>query len=686
MIVRSIEVRNFKAFDGDHRLDLPDAGSRNVYLVGALNGAGKTSLVQALLLALYGAGAAGMPGLFAAGRDHRRRYEAWLANAWNRVARIRHDDAMIVRVVIASRGERFDVSRSYWFSSDGALEDEELTLVITDETGSGETLHADLAADRVVSIIPRHLAELTFFDGERVRPIDRDDAGPWLVEALDRLLDLEPIKRARLDLARLCREKRSLLADDTQRRAQESLQDQVDAAATALRRAEHGQDVLRERVLEARAELTRLDEHVAASLSGGSAVSVAQIEAEASALVARREELRSRFGRYMGDWLYLDLVSDLVSDVGRAATDIRDVRKSRDRRHADALAARAFLDRVLKDKMLRALMPDADAQKVWRERTRQLLPKTDAQPPIVPEEVWARNLTDAELDDVIGATDQASIRSHAEAQDVAADLQQVEMRLDQLEQLRARFDATTGLEANLRRRDELSNLSMSLQHELTRSSDKSAELRQSLARLKAHLSNLDSTLSDADDAALWLRDADRLGRALDAYVHERRASALGRLADGVLAYLRPLLRKQLLVTSVAVDPTSFEITLRDAAGQPLRLPSAGEQQLAALAFAAAMLDLADEQLPLFVDTPLARLDGGHRRNLVRHLLPGQKRQVIVLSTDEEIDTELLTLLEPAVAETYLLEYDEASATTTVVPGAYLDLGGTTADVVGGSYG
>jgi DNA sulfur modification protein DndD len=48
------------------------------------------------------------------------------------------------------------------------------------------------------------------------------------------------------------------------------------------------------------------------------------------------------------------------------------------------------------------------------------------------------------------------------------------------------------------------------------------------------------------------------------------------------------------------------------------------------------------------DTPLGRLDADHRRHVVERYLPAASHQVIVLSTDTEIDAELYELLKPSI--------------------------------------
>ena len=68
-------------------------------------------------------------------------------------------------------------------------------------------------------------------------------------------------------------------------------------------------------------------------------------------------------------------------------------------------------------------------------------------------------------------------------------------------------------------------------------------------------------------------------------------------------------------------------------------------------------------LPAVIDTPMARLDAAHRRHLVERYFPNASHQVVILSTDTEVDHHYYELLQPAIGRAYHLRYDEASRAT-----------------------
>jgi DNA sulfur modification protein DndD len=77
---------------------------------------------------------------------------------------------------------------------------------------------------------------------------------------------------------------------------------------------------------------------------------------------------------------------------------------------------------------------------------------------------------------------------------------------------------------------------------------------------------------------------------------------------------------------------------------------------------------------MIVDTPLARLDTEHRAALVERYFPEASHQVIVLSTDTEIDDALLAKLGPKVSHSFRLDYDHKARATRVLSGYFGDEG------------
>ena len=98
---------------------------------------------------------------------------------------------------------------------------------------------------------------------------------------------------------------------------------------------------------------------------------------------------------------------------------------------------------------------------------------------------------------------------------------------------------------------------------------------------------------------------------------------IDRLSGLITESFRFLLRKKSMVERILIDPATFAITLYDRAGQALakeRL-SEGEKQIFAIAVLWGLARASNRPLPAVIDTPMARLDATHRRNLVERYFP-----------------------------------------------------------------
>ena len=61
---------------------------------------------------------------------------------------------------------------------------------------------------------------------------------------------------------------------------------------------------------------------------------------------------------------------------------------------------------------------------------------------------------------------------------------------------------------------------------------------------------------------------------------------------------------------------------------------------------------------MIIDTPLGRLDSDHRHRLIDEYFPHASHQVVVLSTDTELDKRNFERLSPHVSHAYHLVYNQ----------------------------
>ena len=83
--------------------------------------------------------------------------------------------------------------------------------------------------------------------------------------------------------------------------------------------------------------------------------------------------------------------------------------------------------------------------------------------------------------------------------------------------------------------------------------------------------------------------------------------------------------------------------------------SNGEKQIFIMTLYHSLVQLCDHEIPFVIDTPFARIDTEHRKNISMHFFSKLKGQVFILSTNEEIGSTHFQIMKDKIAATYMLE-------------------------------
>jgi DNA sulfur modification protein DndD len=131
-------------------------------------------------------------------------------------------------------------------------------------------------------------------------------------------------------------------------------------------------------------------------------------------------------------------------------------------------------------------------------------------------------------------------------------------------------------------------------------------------------------------------------------------------------------RKNDMIARIKIDPETFNVTLYDRRDKVINKGSlsSGELEIYAMSMLWALAKTSGQKLPFIVDTPLARLDSKHRDNLVELFFPHASHQMMIFSTNTEVDQQYFNRLRPHVAHAYNLEYCEESKSTVVKEGYF----------------
>lgn len=151
--------------------------------------------------------------------------------------------------------------------------------------------------------------------------------------------------------------------------------------------------------------------------------------------------------------------------------------------------------------------------------------------------------------------------------------------------------------------------------------------------------------------------AERVCKLIEDLIPSLYTLKTNRLANAMTSVFQQLSHKK-QIARIEIDETGKSRLISFEGDEITFDKSAGEDQLFATSLLAGLAEISGIKAPLVVDTPLARLDSNHRKNILNFWISDKSRQVFLLSQDKEIDAQVYSELESCIAQSYLLSHQQ----------------------------
>ena len=650
MILHRVTLQNVGVFKGRQSLDLtPPDTEHPVILIGALNGGGKTTLLGALLLALYGNRAQGI-------ERTRKGYHRHLRELINRSTDPAEGAA--VEVDFERRIDGLPVHyqiRRNWMMRDGAVEENFQVL----RDGEPDALLASHWDESIDSFLPARLAHLFFFDGEQIEKMaDEEEATKLLASAFQSLLGLDLVARLQEDLSTLERRKRLSIRSPEDRQKLQLLEEEIKQAEGKCQAVHDEWGAINGKLTQKQNALGKLKQKFKED-GGEHYLDREKMEGNRAELASRLECAEAEFREVVAGCAPFVLVPDLLKDL----LDQAELEHQAQREQIVAEAEAVRDKKVLEDIQNQLPKKAFDAVRLALEKTRPTRELLDTPRILHADEGFPdrlKELVQYDLPNAKAELDRLDVEIVSLREELAG--------LDRFLTAVPDEDALVRIQSEIvRTEQEIRDLTQEL--ELKQESLRTAEFDHSL-RQRAHRKEYEKHIDSWEGAEHDGRIVERIPKVkatLEIFRQKVVARHIGSLEHAIFESFQFLSRKPKLLGSIRIASDTFEMSLYDPAGVtvPFQILSAGERQLLATAILWALAKVSGRPVPLVIDTPLGRLDSHHRAHIVQRYFPAASHQVILLSTDEEIVGRYLEMLEPAIGRKYLLRFDEPSGSSVI---------------------
>jgi len=315
MILERIVLENFRQFKGRQEIVFSDIRERNVTIVHAENGFGKTTLLNALLWALYGQD--GFTGDFE--KQGSLIHEGLAANATDPT-----HVAASVELTFKHDSDRYIVTRELTLAEQ--LNDPKRARLSLQVMKDGQTLSLDNPQRRIQAIVPDGIAGFLFFNGERIDQLAMEKNSAEVTAAIHQMLGLKLLKTTIDDLqhqnvrGKFLRELKENTSDEKR-----DLLAALEASEERVREIGESQNQVQANLKAIEAEIAGIDRKLDANRE------VHELQAkrvrlldEMKELGAKREDLVRRLSKLIADDGYTLFTGDLVSRGKEIMRDLRD--------------------------------------------------------------------------------------------------------------------------------------------------------------------------------------------------------------------------------------------------------------------------------------------------------------------------------------------------------------------------
>lgn len=667
MFIRSIRFRNWKAF-ADTKFEFPSPESeKNVVLISAKNGFGKTSLLEGVILGLFGRDGFRIIGRADSAGDSQRvdiSYNNFLERAFHAQAKQHGQSSATIELTFEDEIEGpISIQRIWHFSGSGKhrRDEEELRIWVGRDN---ELLPIPPLEDREEFIrsyisrqfLPVDLAQFFLFDGEQVQRLAHRDMNKQVRLGIEGILGVPILRELKEDLNRYARDRR--------RKVNNVGDEKIDSLRAQIREKESEEEQIKQELKETNDQIEPLCkrrdqlQNEITSLSGGTYASLKELFEDKERFSRNRQQKQEELRRLLS----FDVALALAGQPLREATKDQLIAESkREKWEIGKNQGDESFDRFISSlgKTQPRIDPPLTEKQVetLQEKLRNAWQNLWYPPP--------EGCADSYRHGYLHEPDRNHIKERLERVDnitisqISGLLQKIEEMDKEIRKLDRQISQQQGVEKEAQQLtdelqecqekiNELDNNRRDLERRLDGLYGELNPKRQELGRLQESYS---AAIPQLRRSAL----ADKTAIMINSIVEEAFPSHVEDVAQAMTeAYLSMAHKGVVEKICINYDCT---VQLLGSGGYDIRKldASAGENQIFALSLIAAIAQVSDRSFPIIIDTPLARLDHDHRRNVLE-FFTRTNNQVVMLSHPEEVTGDYYELIKPKLLKCYNVKH------------------------------
>jgi len=660
MKFRKLTIENYKSFQFATEIVFPDGeDGRSIFLIGGMNGAGKTSIMEAVNFCLYGGKT---DEIF---RNINRREKA-KGNA----------NVAFEIVIEMDDGSELVVKRSWTAGAVNDPKPRDLTerLVVVRDGKRVSVQNQEIWQDFIRAAIPPGITQFFFFDGEKIQEIAADDHSEVrLKSSLEAALGIQYINRLASDIIYIKQEERKGFVEISDEDL-EFKQSELKREKSKQARKTQERDGLRSELDGFKGQLEEAKKRFEATFHAAPESREAMREQEKKRVLAanRLAQVESEIRNLCEKALPFSIAGKLFDGIRRQIEAERESASGDAIKENAAALAKRIVRAVEEPEPIYAEKLSGERMVELERRIFRLLKEGDASADVAK----VLDLSDRDAARVLNRMEGLESSDVFLLKALLDEARSLEVEVRQFEGV-GQGGALTPTERDLF--DELQGVMESCSTQIGRKTEQLRLVEEDILALDKRISDIEVEIEKlyekhnvSKEKADFIEECDAIASVLNQFIVRLRKNKVHLLQEKTFEMYRLLSSRSGLIKDITIDDKTYEVKITDRNGHEIRKSalSAGEKEVFAISLLWGLAQTSELKLPIIIDTPLSRLDSTHRDNIVNNYFPNAGEQVIILSTDTEIDTNYYRSLKPRLSGAASLEFDQRQELTTFRQGYF----------------
>ena len=643
MIIKRLVLHNFGIYAGTNMFEFH--GEKPVVLIGGMNGRGKTTFLEAVLLSLYGLNS------FAYTEGKFSTYGQYLKSFVNKT-----DGTNLTYVELEftlTDSETYIVKRKW--KGDMKRVHESITVKLNGENNSFLTENWSMFIE---NILPSGLSNFFFFDGEKIAALAEEDTNEQMKESIRTLLGINIVDRLESDIKKI---NNKVEKENTQKfdvKESNRLKEAKDEAESNLEELDHKIVELGDKIAEIEKKIEV--EKVNYTTKGGDIVEKKQELLQEKALIsAKIHSVEEQLKEISASAFPLIMTKDLLKKIER---QVKEEKKNKE----NELVARKISE-----------LYNAYSSGNKFDGIEKFMDYIES------------NIRVKNVDDVYNFSDISYFQICSLNDSLLHELKcNVQKNIEEKRKLHEKaddIDSYLSVEIDKKAINKIYKKILKLEKEkagfeverdvlIHQRVNLNGELIKATFEFNQYVEKMLAALEMEDDNDRIIKYTHKVAKVLDIYKIRLQQKKIKVLAETMTSCYKQLANKKTLINSIQMDPETLDFYYYNDQNDivPKNRLSAGEKQLMVVALLWSLAICSKRKLPVIIDTPLSRLDSLHRVALIKTYFPNASDQTIILSTDSEIFGEYYEALKENVGDEYTLRYDDVTKSTTIKEGYQME--------------